>query len=412
MFKPHRRSVASVLSLSWLVGCQQAEQKAPPPPPVVKVAEVASRDVPIYMEAIGQTIGNQEIEISARVEGFLETVNFAEGTFVKKGQVLYTIDSRPFRAALAQAKANVSKAQAEVARAHQDVERYAPLVAKNAVSVQEYETAQSQERADQSALEGARAAEESARINLGYTTVLAPDDGLIGITQAHPGTLVGRGLSTLTQISKVDPIDVRFSIPERQYLYFARRREAKLAGKDAGAPDAGKTPASETTFQLFLADGSEHPYPGKLVFVDRNVDSKTGTILLEAAFPNADTTIRPGQFARVRALVDTKKGAVVVPQAAVQDQQGVSSVAVVKADDTVEIRLIKPGDRVGTLLVVESGVQPHERIVVEGLQKVRPGLKVNPQTVPLEDPGASEPSPATSAASPAGSAPSPVASGP
>jgi membrane fusion protein (multidrug efflux system) len=386
-----RRPIHSLLAGSLIVlatvACNKddADKKAaaaPAPVFPVKVAEVVARDVPIFAEVVGQTRGNEEIEISARVEGFLETMNFKEGSFVKKGQVLYTIDSRPFRASVAQARASAAQAQADLVRKQQDVKRYEPLVAKNAVSVQEYETAVAEEKAQESAVAAARASADRAQVELGYTTVLAPDDGLIGKTEVHPGTLVGRGSTTiLSHMSKVDPIAVRFSISEREYLSLARRRDARE--KDGGVPDGGA--ASDTSFQLILADGSVHSQPGHLSFVDRNVDPTTGTIMIEAAFPNPGNVVRPGQFAKVRASTTTKKGAVLVPVRAVADQQGVTNVAVVKADDTVEIRMIKTAERVGDLWIVESGIKPGERIVVEGLQKVRPGAKVKPELVPLEE---------------------------
>ncbi|HEY7700048.1 MAG TPA: efflux RND transporter periplasmic adaptor subunit [Vicinamibacteria bacterium] len=339
------------------------------------MAEVITRDVPVYVEAIGQTRGNTEIEIRARVEGFLETVNFEEGTFVSRGQLLYTIDPRPFEAALAQSKANLAQSEAELARAHQDVARYEPLVAKNAISRQEYETAVAIERAQESAVAAAKAGVESAELDLSYTKVLAPDNGLVGKTEVYPGTLVGRGQSTLlTHISKIDPIHVRFTIAEKDYLYYARRQEASKATARVDIP-----------FELLLADGTVHDQPGKLVFVDRNVDPQTGTILLEASFPNPARIVRPGQYARVRAPVDLKKSAILVSQRSVQELQGIYNVAVVKPDDTVDIRMVTPGERMGTLWVIDSGLNTGERVVVEGLQKVRPGVKVTPETVTVEE---------------------------
>ncbi len=263
---------------------------------------------PDLRRGIGQTRGSTEIEVRARVEGFIETVDFKEGHPVKKGQLLYTIDSQPFEAALAQAKGQLAEAEAQLARATQDVVRYEPLVAKNAISRQEYETAVVVKRAAEAAVDAARASAERAQIDLSYTRVLAPDDGLAGKTEVYPGTLVGRGQSTLlTHISQVGTIHVRFTIPERDYLFFARRREER------GASD--QTP--NLPFELVLADGSVHPRAGRLVFVDRNVDPTTGTILMEAAFPNPGSIVRPGQYARVRAAVDFKKGAILVPQRAV-----------------------------------------------------------------------------------------------
>jgi membrane fusion protein (multidrug efflux system) len=373
MSKPIGFYAAGVVFALAFSSCKE-EAPPPPPPPDVKVAEVLTRDVPVYVEAIGQTRGNTEIEIRARVEGFLETVNFTEGTFVSRGQLLYTIDPRPLEAALAQAKANLAQAEAELARAHQDVARYEPLVAKNAISRQEYETAVAIERAQESAVEAAKAAVESAELDLGYTKVLAPDNGLVGKTEVYPGTLVGRGQSELlTHISKVDPIHVRFTIAERDYLYYARRQEASKATERVDIP-----------FQLVLADGTVHDQPGKLVFVDRNVDPQTGTILLEASFPNPGRIVRPGQYARVRAAVDMKKGAILVSQRSVQELQGIYNVAVVKPDDTVDIRMVTPAQRIGTLWVIDSGLNSGERVVVEGLQKVRAGVKVTPETVTVE----------------------------
>jgi membrane fusion protein (multidrug efflux system) len=364
---------------------------------LVKVAEAVSRDVPIAVDAVGQTRGNAEIDISARVEGFLEKVMFEEGSFVKKGQKLYTIDSGPFRAALAESQAKLGQAQAELARSSQDVSRYQPLVEKKAVSVQDLETAQANVNAGKSAVAAAAAAVQKARLDLSYCLVTAPDDGLIGKTEVFPGTLVGGTHPTLlTRISKIDPIEVRFSVSERDYLFYARRREASGKGLPGGSGgQAGsKDPTGEKPieFQLVLADGTTHAHPGTLSFIDRNVDSKTGTILMEASFPNPSGLLRPGQFARVRAATTVRKDAVLVTQGAVVEAQGINSVAVVKDDSTIEMRVVKPAERIGSLVILESGLKAGEKIVVEGLQKVRPGLKVNPQVVPLEAPPAPSPS--------------------
>ena len=358
------------------VGCAEKKEAPPPPPPGVKVATVLQRDVPIYVEAIGQTRGSTEIEVRARVEGFLQTVNFQEGNPVRKGQLLYTIDPRPLEATLAQAKGALAQTEAELARAKQDVARYEPLVAQNAIPREQYETAVAVQRAAEAAVEAARATVERAQIDLGYTRVLAPDDGLVGKTEVYPGTLVGRGQSTLlTLISQITTIHVRFTIPERDYLYYARRREERgLSGQAPTLP-----------FDLVLADGSALPNKGKLVFVDRNVDPETGTILMEAAFPNPGWIVRPGQYARVRAAVDMKPGAILVPQRAVSEMQGVYNVAVVGGNDTVEVRMVTPGPRIGTLWLVDSGLKAGDRVVVEGVQKVRPGLKVKPEMVTIEE---------------------------
>ncbi len=356
-------------------GCSKKEAPAPPPTEV-KVATVLQKDVPIYVEAIGQTRGSTEIEVRARVEGFIQTIDFKEGYPVQKGQLLYTIDPQPFEAALAQAKGNLAEAEAQLARATQDVVRYEPLVAKNAISRQEYETAVVVKRAAEAAVDAAEASAERAQIDLGYTRVVAPEDGLVGKTEVYPGTLVGRGQSTLlTHISQIGSIHVRFTVPERDYLFFARRSEERRKANAAMV---------DLPFELVLADGSVHPATGRLVFADRNVDPATGTIMMEAAFPNPGGIVRPGQYARVRAAVDLKKGALLVPQRAVSELQGIYNVAVV-AGDTVEIRMVKPAERIGTLWVVDAGLKAGDTVVVEGLQKVRPGMKVKAEMVKIEE---------------------------
>ena len=364
------------LAASLLASCEVKKEEAPPPPPPeIKVSKVLERDVPVYVEAIGETRGNTEIEIRARVEGFIESVDYKEGQLVKKGDLLYTIDARPFETNLAQTKAQLAESEARLARAHQDVVRYEPLVAKNAISRQEYDNAVAVEQANTAGVEAAKAVVKQAEIDLSYTKVMAPEDGLAGRTEVYAGTLVGRGQSTLlTRISRIDPIRVRFSFPERDYLTFARKRGS---GVDANA-------GSDVPFELVMADGSVHAQPGKLVFVDRNVDSQTGTIMAEAEFPNPGQIVRPGQYGRVRARIEMRKGAILVPQRAVQETQGTFNVMVV-AGDTTEQRRVETGERVGSLWVITSGLKSGDRVVVEGLQKVRPKMKVNATEVPIEE---------------------------
>lgn len=366
-------ALASLLALS--AACRKQEPPPPPPPPEVKVTPVVQRDVPIYIEAIGQTRGSTEIEVRARVEGFLESVNYQEGSIVRKGQLLYTIDPRPFEANVAQARGVRAEAEAQLARARQDVARYEPLVAKNAISRQEYETAVQVARAAEASVEAASAGVKSAQIDLSYTRVYAPGSGIAGKTEVYPGTLVGRGQSTLlTHISQVGNIHVRVSIPEKDYIEYSRRaRERQQAGN-----------ASPLKFELLLSDGSTHPEKGDLVFVDRAVDTQTGTILVEVAFPNPGGTVRPGQYARVRVAIDEKKGAILVPQRAVTELQGIYNVAVVKPDDTIDLRMVKAGERIGTLWVIDEGLKAGDRIVVEGVQKVRAGIKVKAIPAPAE----------------------------
>jgi len=245
------------------------------------------------------------------------------------------------------------------------------------------------QRAAEAAVEAAKATVDRAQIDLGYTRVTAPEDGLVGKTEVYPGTLVGRGQSDLlTHISQIATIHVRFTVPERDYLYYARRTQER----------GGKSAAS-LPFELVLSDGSVHPKKGTIVFVDRNIDAATGTIMMEAAFPNPGGIVRPGQFARVRAAVDLKQGAILVPQRAVAELQGIYNVAVVGADDTIELRMVKPAQRIGTLWVIDSGLKAGERVVVEGMQKVRTGVKVKPEMVPIEEgPSAAQGAPAGGAA--------------
>lgn len=375
------RTTARALAIAALIGGGAAcapDEPPPPPPPSVKVAPVLQRDVPVYVEAIGETRGNTETEIRARVEGFVERVHFVEGTRVRRGELLYTLDSRPFIESLAEARAQLAEAEAQLSRTRQDVARFEPLVPRKAVSRQEYETSVALAEAAAASVDAAGAATRRAEVDLGYTRVTAPDDGLIGKTEVQAGTLVGRGMPTLlTRISKVDPIHVRFTVPEADYLRYSRAARASEEGE-----------SKNLRFDLVLADGSVHPHPGQFTFIDRAVDPVTGTIMMEAAFPNPGDVVRPGQYAKVRASISTRSGAILVPQRAVQEIQGLFSVAVVKADDTVELRPVKPAERIGGLWVIESGLAAGDRIVVEGLQKVRPGMTVAVEAVTIEDSGA------------------------
>jgi membrane fusion protein (multidrug efflux system) len=371
--------------LAATVACGKKE--APPPaPPEVKVATVLQKDVPVFVEAIGQTRGSTEIEVRARVEGYLESVDYREGNYVRKGQLLYTIDPRPFEANVAQAKAVQAEAEAQLARARQDVVRYEPLVAKNAISRQEYETAVQVQRAAEASLEAGKASARRAELDLSFTRVEAPAAGIAGKTEVYPGTLVGRGQSTLlTHISQVETIHVRVNIPERDYIEYTRRGEARRKAGDK------KPPAN---FEMVLSDGSVHPEKGALVFVDRGVDAQTGTILVEVAFPNPGGVVRPGQFARVRVAIDEKKGAILVPQRAVTELQGIYNVAVVKPDDTVELRMVKAAERIGTLWVIDAGLKTGDRVVVDGVQKVRAGMKVKALPTTIEEASSPAPPPA------------------
>ena len=406
---------AACLALGGSPRCAK-KQAAPPPAPAVDVATVLQRDVPIYVEAVGQTRGSQEVEVRARVEGYIQSVNFTEGSPVPQGQLLFQIDPGPFEATLAQAKGQYAEAQAQLAKATQDVARYKPLAEKNAIPREDYETATSVAKAAEASVNAARAVMQRAEIDLGYTRVTAPVSGLVGKAEVKTGNLVGRGESTLlTAISNIDPIHVRVSIAERDYLTMVRKRLAQVREQQAQGQGQGETPgqaqapiqeaaqaqaqsrptpgqapapgsaqtppAQSDDIEMVLADGSVHPQRGKLFFVDRAVDPTTGTLLIEIAFPNPDHVVRPGQFAKIRAPIDFRRGAILVPQRAVQEIQATYNVAVLAAGDTIQMRTVKPGARLGSLWVIDAGLQPGERVVVEGLQKVQRGMKVQPSVV-------------------------------
>jgi len=374
-----------IVVLMAVSACSKEAPPAAPPPPDVMVTAPIQRDVPVYMELVGQAVGFQDVEIRARVEGFLETVAFTEGSLVRKGQLLYKIDPKPLQAILANAKANLATSQARLEKARNDVNRFKPLVAQQAVSQQELDNAISAQDAALAQVDAGRAAVEKAEFDLGYTTISAPLDGLIGTTKVKAGNLVGRGESTLlVTISQIDPILFRAGIAEAEYLKVARRFTEEQA---QGVVRQGKTP-----IQLILADGTVHPHEGRLDAVERNVDTLTGTIALQIKFDNPERIVRPGQFGRVKFVIDQKKDALLVPQRAVQELQNIYNLAVVGADNKVSFRTVKVGPREGTLWVIEEGLKPGERVVVEGLQRLREGATVNPKPVPAETKPAGAPS--------------------
>ena len=392
--------VLVLLLVAIPLGCSKKKDAPASADTRVEAVVVVQRDVPVYKEAVGQTRGSKEVEIRARVEGFVQSVNFQEGTFVPEGHLLFTIDPSQYQERLATAKGKLAESEAQLARAQQDVARYKPLVEKNAIPRQDLETAESNARAAKAGVDAAQAEVRSAQINLGYTRVMAPVAGLVGKAEVKTGNLVGRGESTLlTSLSDIDPIHVRVNIPERDYLDITRRRieTEKATGKQAPPRD---------DLQMVLSDGSVYTERGKLAYVDRAVDPTTGTLLVEIAFPNPNSLVRPGQFAKVRAVMDLVKGAILVPQRAVQEIQATYNVAVVAPGDTIQLRPVKPGPRIGALWAIEEGLQPGERVVVEGLQKVRPGMKVQPTMIQLPDSAIAGTSASTA---PAGSTPAAAA---
>ena len=354
------------LILAAPIACSKTEAPPPPAPPEVQVAEVTQNDVPISIELVGATLGSEDVEIRARVEGYLVSVNFTEGSFVKKGQLLYRIDPQPFDAALAEASANLSTARARVDKTNNDVARLTPLAKQQAVSQQEVDNAVSAQEAAQAQVAAYDAKVAKAKLDLAYTTITSPIDGLIGTTQKKVGSLVSGGETLLNTVSQINPILFRCAIAEAEYLRLARRGAVR-----------DKSENKKFGVELLLADGSVHPHKGRLDSVERAVDATTGTLSGQFSFPNPELILRPNQYGRARIVTDVKQAAVLVPQRAVQEIQGLYSVMVVKPDETVEQRMVKVGERVGNLWLIDSGVKPGEKVIVEGIQKVRPGVKVN-----------------------------------
>ncbi|MGE5848645.1 MAG: efflux RND transporter periplasmic adaptor subunit [Candidatus Methylomirabilota bacterium] len=389
--------ICMVAMLAGITGCKgdkngQASKQAPAaPPPAVLVTEVLQKTVPIYAEFVAQTDARLTVEVRARVQGILKEMRFKEGDLVKKDEVLYQIEPDEYqanlqtaRAQLARAEADLQSARAKLSKAQQDVARYRPLAAARAVPQQDLDTALASEEVARAEVEQAKSAIEAARasitrtqLDLGYTTIRSPLDGLIGRTKVDVGNLVGKGEATLLNtVSSVDPIRVNFAIPEAEYLRLLKR-------------DPGKAQRPSPPIELLLADGSAYPHKGRFVLADRAVDLKTGTLNLVSEFPNPTGLIRPGQFGRVRLAADVVNNAILVPQRAVQEIQGAKTVLVVGPDDTVALRTITPAETVGDLLIVRDGVQPGERVIVEGIQKARPGSKVAASAAPVGgEPGA------------------------
>jgi membrane fusion protein (multidrug efflux system) len=341
------------------------------PPMEIAVLEVQPQDIPIYFDMIGQTLGSVDIPIRARVDGVLEEMHFLEGREVEKGQLLYVIDPAPFQSKVVEAQGRLAEAETQLVKAASDLERIRPLAEIDAVSKQDLDAAVAQFEAAQASKQSAEAQVEQAEIQLGYTRIHSPIDGLIGITQAKVGEYVGREPNpvVLNFVSQTNPIRVRFSINEREFLRFSREFASKVRTEDVNAPD-------QPSLQLLFADGSIHDHRGKIVNFDAAIDPTTGTLTLEADFPNPDRTVLAGLFARVRGSSDRRNGALVVPQRAVMEIQGLYQLAVVGDDGIVDIRQVEMGPRVDDNWIVDSGLEAGERVALEGLQRLRPGTKV------------------------------------
>jgi len=384
-----RRSafVGSCLALLLAAGCGKEQKAAPPPPPAVEVSEVIRKDVPIYTEWVGTTDGLVNATIQAQVTGYLVKQNYREGDLVKKGQVLFEIDPRTFQTAVDASKGSLAQAEARWETAKANLQRVRPLAAKNAVSQKDLDDATGAEQSTRAAVDSAKAQLDAAQLNLGFTRVDSPVDGIAGIAKAQIGNLVGPGqIQELTAVSTVDPIKAYIAISEQEYMKFRRKR---------GEQD--EKSAEAIPLELILADGTVYPHKGRFYLADRQVDVKTGTMRIGALFPNPGNLLRPGQFAIVRATMETKKGALLVPQRAVTEVQGKFLVAVVGADNAVELRPVTPAERVGSLWVIDKGLKPGERVVVEGVQKVKTGARV----VPTQAAAEGEAKPATPPPAPA-----------
>ena len=367
--------VSAVLLLSAL-GCSggKVRASAPPPPPVVEVAPVVQRTVRVMGEWVGTLEGYVNAQIQPQVGGYLIRQDYHEGSFVRKGQMLFEIDPRPFQAALDQAKGQLAQAEAQMANADINVKRDIPEAEAHAIPQSQLDTDTQALRAAKAAVEADQAAVEQAELNLGYTRVVSLINGIAGINTVQVGNLVGPS-AVLTSVSQVDPIKVYFPISEQEYLRMA----------DGGSPGSVDwlAQASRISLELTLADGNTYSHPGKIVFADRQVNTQTGTIQIVGEFPNPKNLLRPGQYARVRAMTGTITGALLVPQAAVSQAQGNYQVTVIGADNRAQLRAVKAGPTEGSLWVINTGLNPGERVIVVGAEKVKDGDLAKP--VPFKD---------------------------
>ena len=405
------------------VGCSSSTQGAKTSePPAVEVVQVEQKDVPIPTEWIGTTDGVVNADIKAEVSGYLLKQDYTEGSFVKKGQLLFEIDPRPFQAVvdqgagqlaqangqLAQAKAQLTQAEAQLAvteanqvRTQLDVDRYTPLAKQQAITQQDMdnatqnnvaakaqvqaakaqiETARAQIQGATATVQAAAAAVETAELNLSFTRLTSPIDGLAGVAQQQVGALVSPASVPVTTVSTVDPIKVNFTASEQEYLDFHRRYST---------PATLEAARKGLRLELILADGTVYPHIGTYYFADREVSLGTGSIRVAGLFPNPGTLLRPGQYGRVRTSLRTKEGALLIPQRAVTEMQGTYQVAVVDKENKISIRNVKPSDRVGAQWIIDEGLKPGERVVAEGVQKVAPGMTVipKPYAAPAETAG-------------------------
>lgn len=357
-------------ALVQLTGCAGKTEAAPPPPPEVQVVSIEQKDVPVYGEWVATLDGFVNADIRPQVPGYLLKQTYREGTRVHKGAVLFEIDPRPFEAALQQAQGQQAQAEAQLSKTSLDVQRDTPLAKQSAIPQAQLDNDIQANAAASAVLKANKALVEQARLNMEFTKVRSLVDGIAGIAKGQIGDLVGP-TTILTTVSQVQPIKAYFSVSEQEYLPYAARISEVASGKRAAG--------TNKVLELILADGSVYPHKGAILVADRQVDLKTGTIRFAAGFDNPNSVLRPGQFARVRFPTSVAKDALLVPQRAVIETQGTYQVAVVTPENKASIRPVKVGQRVGNMWIIQEGVQPSERVIVEGFQKVREGAPVNPK---------------------------------
>jgi RND family efflux transporter MFP subunit len=355
-----------VATVSLASGCGRTNAAPAVPSPEVEVAKVVQEDVPIVSEWVATLDGYINAQIQAQVAGYVVAQNYKEGSLVRKGQILFQIDPRPFQALLDQANAQLAQAQAQLGKTEMDVGRDTPLARERAIAQSQLDNDIQANHAAKATVKAAEAQVEEARLNLDFTAVKSLVDGIAGIAQVQIGNLVNP-TTVLTSVSQMDPIKVYFSISEQEYLHFAERINAQTQKE---------VPSGGPSFDLILADGSTYPYKGIGLLTNRQVDTTTGSIQLVCSFPNPRNILRPGQFGRLRAEAELRHGALLVPQKAVSELQGAYQLAVVGSDHKVSIRPVTVGERVGEDWIIESGVKPSELVIVEGLQKVQGGSTV------------------------------------
>ena len=357
---------ASVLVL--LVGCEGKPHPTSTGPPPVEVALVTQADVPIYHEWIGVLDGLVNAQIRAQVTGYLLTQNYREGDPIKKGDLLFEIDSRPFKAALDQARGVLAQAEAKSGKTDLDVKRYAPLVKDRAISQEEYDDAVQADLEAKAAVVSAKAQVEQAQLNLEFTKITSPIDGIASIPRAQIGDLVGPATGELTTVSTIDPIKAYYNVTEQAYVNFTKRFSTETDRIER---------LKQLEIELVLTDGSLYPLKGRIYAADRQIGLTTGALRLEALFANPGNALRPGEFARVRVKFDLKRDTLLVPQRAVSELQGSYQVAVVDADNKIHIQPVQVGERSGNLWIIEEGLHAGQRVVVEGTQKAREGMLVS-----------------------------------